>query len=115
MDDDFCTIGCLILKRLPKVGVSKVATLMNSVGGSVSSRDFRSLLDTYVRWNRKEAEHWGRGYRLRAVYEDKASTLAMALLRAATKRDLVPLRNSFQRISLTPSVAILRVSSHPAW
>jgi energy-coupling factor transporter ATP-binding protein EcfA2 len=103
-----------ILKRLPKLGVSKVATLMNSVDESVSSQDVRSLLEAYVRWNRKEAEHWGRGYRLRAVYEDKASTLAMALLRIATKRELVLLRNSFQRISLTPSaqyyaLALIRI------
>ena len=92
-----------ILKRLPKLGASKVTTLMNSVGETASSQDVRSLLEAYVRWNRKEAEHWGRGFRLRAVYEDKASTLAMALLRIATKRDLVLLRNSFQKIILTPS------------
>jgi hypothetical protein len=92
-----------ILKRLPKLGISKVATLMNSVGVSLSSQDFHSLLEAYLGWNKKEAEHWDRGYRLRAVYEDKASTLAMALLRNATKRDLILLRNSFQKISLTPS------------
>jgi len=92
-----------ILRRLPNLGVFKVATIMNSVGASLSSQDFRSLLEAYLNWNRKEAEHWDRGYRLRAVYEDKASALAMALLRAAAKRDLMLLRNSFQRISLTPS------------
>ena len=43
------------------------------------------------------------GHRLRAVYENKASTLAVAMLRTATKRDLKLLRESFQLISLTPS------------
>lgn len=93
-----------ILKRVPKLRASKIATLANSVGRNLDGQDFRALLEGYVQWNKKEAEHAGdRNRRLWAVYESKASTLAMTMLRTATKRDLKLLRNSFQLISLTPS------------
>ncbi len=90
-----------ILKQLPKLGASKIATLTSSAGGDRESRDFRTLLKGYVQWNKKEAEL--AGHRLRAVYENKATTLAMAMLRTATKSDLKLLRESFQLIGLTPS------------
>lgn len=89
------------MKRLPKLGASKVGTLASAIGGSINGRDFHALLEAYVWWNKKEA---GQAKdRLRAVYENKASTLAMTMLRVAAKRDLKLLRDSFQRISLTTS------------
>lgn len=91
------------MKRLSKLGVSKVETLANAVGGSINGRDFRALLEAYVWWNKKEAEHAEDNYRLRAVYEHKATSLAMTMLRAASKQHLKLLRDSFPAISLTTS------------
>lgn len=97
-----------ILKQLPKLGAAKIGTLANAAGENTEGGDFRALLEGYMLWNRKEAAQVGP--RLRAVYENKASILAVAVLRTATRRDLKPLRESFNSIILTPSAQYLALT-----
>jgi len=85
------------LKRLAKLDVSKITTLMNSLCEELSEPDFRALLDAYVEWNRKEAALEGKiNRRLRKVYEDKASALARTFIKIATTRDLKAMRETLQ-------------------
>jgi len=106
------TIGLApTLIKLPRLGSSKVATLMNSARGNLNSSDFLALLDAYFEWNQKEArlaDEMNR--RLSRVYEDKASALAKTILRLSTKQNLKPLRNSFEKITLTPSAQYLALA-----
>jgi hypothetical protein len=77
---------------------------MNSASGNLNEPDFLALLDAYLEWNQREAGLAGKmNRRLSRVYEDKASVLAKAILRLSTKDNLKPLRNSFEKITLTPS------------
>jgi hypothetical protein len=110
------TIGLTpTLKKLPRLGSSKLATLMNSARGNLSVPDFLALLDAYVEWNQKEARSVeGKNRHLSMVYEDKASVLAKTILRLSSKQNLEALRRSFQKITLTPSaqyfaLALVRV------
>jgi energy-coupling factor transporter ATP-binding protein EcfA2 len=92
------------LMKLPKLASSKVATLMNSASGNLSEPDFLALLGAYLKWNQKEAGLAGKmNRRLSRIYEDKASVLAKTIFRLSTKRNLKPLRNLFEKITLTPS------------
>lgn len=106
-----------ILEKLPKLGATKIAVLLSSVRGNLGDADFRALLKAYLHWNEKEAEHLEvLSRRRRAFYEDKATALSMALLRGATTRNLKPLRQMFQRITLTASaqyyaLTLLRVGN----
>jgi hypothetical protein len=108
------------LRKLHKLSAAKLSTLMNSIPGTLSQSDFRVLLEVYVHWNKKEAESInGTNPRLRVIYEDKASTLAMTILRTAEPtRDLELLRDLFPSIVLTPSAqyyvqALVRLGNSP--
>jgi len=92
------------LMKVPRLACFKVATLMNSVSGDLSEPDFLALLDAYLESNQKEAGLAGRmNRRLSRVYEHKASALAKTILRLSTKQNLKPLRDLFEKITLTPS------------
>jgi len=96
------------LGKLPRLEASKAATLMNSASGSVSELDFVALLDAYVKWNKKEAAFAAEtNQRLWRIYEDKASVLGETILRISAQRNLKLLRDSFQKITLTPSAQYL--------
>jgi hypothetical protein len=105
------------LMRLPRLGSSRVATLMNSASGNLSESDYMALLDAYLKWNQKEARITGDvNVRLSRVYEDKATALAMTILRVSTKRNLKALRILLEKIALTPSaqyceLALVRLGS----
>jgi conflict system STAND superfamily ATPase/uncharacterized protein DUF4062 len=104
-----------IVKKLRRVGVDVMQTLVNSVGSDISSEEFHALVSAYLEWNKKEAQHIGRkNRRLFRIYEDKASILAMAILRLATKLNLECLRVSLEEVVLEPSaqyyvLALMRV------
>jgi hypothetical protein len=92
------------LTKLSRLGSSKLATLLSSASGNLSVSDFLALVDAYVEWNQKEARFLdGMNMRLSMVYEDKASVLAKTILRLSSKQNLKPLRNAFEKITLTPS------------
>ncbi len=93
-----------ILKRLRKLPVEKITTLLNGICGELHERDFQALLDVYVEWNQREAALAGNiTRRLRKVYEDKASALAKAILAVATNRDVKRMRALLPMLILTPS------------
>jgi hypothetical protein len=74
----------------------------------VSEPDFLAMLDLYVELNQKEASLAGTtNLRLWRIYEDKASALARGILRIAALRNIEPVRQSFQSITLTPSAQCL--------
>jgi hypothetical protein len=92
------------LRKLRRLKASKIETLLNSASGRVSEPDFLALLDAYVTWNQKEAALAGQtNWRLRMIYEDKASALAGTILRISASRKLRALHDSFEKITLTPS------------
>jgi Domain of unknown function (DUF4062) len=92
------------LRSVQRLEASKIDTLMNSASVSVGEPDFVALLDAYIEWNQKEAAFLDlTNRRLWRVYEDKASTLAEAILRISALQDLKPLRKAFSEIILTPS------------
>jgi hypothetical protein len=77
---------------------------MNSVAGDLSDADFGALVQAYVQYNKLEAYYFAHGRsRLRRLYEQKASALALAILRTAKKSGLSKLRTSLSEIALTAS------------
>jgi hypothetical protein len=106
-----------ILETLSKLRANKIAILLSSVHGDLTREDFGALLEAYLHWNAKEAElSEVPSRRGRALYEDKATAIAEAVLRAATERNLTQLRHVFGRITLTPSaqcyvLALLRLGT----
>lgn len=104
-----------LLARMHKLGAATFASLANAVIGRIDNGEFSDLLESYLYWNRKEASQLGgSNYRLRAIYEQKATSLAMAVMRTATANNLRLLRESFDAVTLTPSaqycaLALIRV------
>jgi len=96
------------LRRLLRFGPSKIETLMNSFDASVSEADFFALLDLYAKLNQKEAALGEKtNLRLWDVYESKASAVAKAILRVSSLRNIEPVRDTFETITLTPSAQYL--------
>ena len=94
----------VILNKLPRLGGKKISVMLSPVRGRIASKDFLALLRAYLNWNRQEAAHMEEPSRFRrAIYEDKATALATAILRTTTERDVNSLRRIFRRITLTPS------------
>jgi hypothetical protein len=91
--------------------------MLSPVRGKITEKEFVALLRAYLEWNQQEAAHMNELNRFRrAIYEDKATALATAILRIATERNLKSLRSTFQKITLTPSaqyyvLSLLRVGT----
>ena len=93
-----------IMKRLSKLPVEKITSLLNGVRGKLHDQDFKALLDAYAEWNQREASIAKNiTRRLRKIYEDKASALSKAILAVATNRDVKRMRDLFPMLILTPS------------
>ena len=90
-------------------------TVVNSLGPNISDTEFHALVNAYLEWNNKEAQHIaGKRRSLFRIYEDKASILALAILRTATRLHLNCLRMSLHKVILTLSaqyyvLALIRV------
>jgi len=94
----------VVLNKLSTLAGKKISVLLSSVRGRITRKEFLALLRAYMDWNLREAAHVEERSRFRrAIYEDKATALARAILRTATARDLNSLRRVFERITLTPS------------
>ncbi len=99
------TIGIAsTLKKLPRLGLAKTVTLLNSVSSEVGEHDFFALVDGYRQWNQKEAGlSDDSNERISRVYQAKAAALAKTILRVSTEHNLSLLRDTFRDILLTPS------------
>jgi hypothetical protein len=106
-----------IIRKLPELGAKNTTVILSPIVGPCTKSDFAALLRAYKRWNKKEAVDMEyRDRERRASSEDKASALSETILRTATKENLNQLRQTFNRITLTPSaqyfvLALLRVGS----
>ena len=93
-----------VLSQVSRMRGTRAAILLSSVGKKLTDAEFQALLETYLLCNQKEASYIdAESRRVRAIYEDKATALATAILSAATVPKLEPLRRMFERIILTPS------------
>lgn len=106
-----------LIRRLPGLGAKNIIVMLSPISGTLTTGDFADLLQTYKRWNEKEAIDMElRDSDKRAPSEDKASALSEMILRTAIRKNLYQLRQTFDEITLTPSaqyfvLALLRIGS----
>jgi hypothetical protein len=100
-----------VLKNLPRLGLAKTITLLNSISRKVREPDFLALVGAYALWNQKEASlHDYSNRRISRIYQAKATAFARTILRTSTEGNVAALRDAFTKISLTASAQYVAIA-----
>lgn len=93
-----------VLRKACRMSGTRAAIMLSSIDKKLSDEEFLALMQAYLEYNQREAAHIEEeNRRIRAIYENKATALAVAVLNAATPARIDPIRRTFEKLILTPS------------